>query len=91
MLEAMASGLAVIGTKVSGLEEVIINNQNGFLVEKENPHELYEAIKNLIYNKSLIKEIGKNASLFVQKNYSWANAARSYKYLLEKEIGQVNE
>ncbi len=91
MLEAMASGLAVIGTEVSGLQEVIINNQNGLLVKKENPHELYEAIKKLIDNKSLIKEIGDNAAFFVQKNYSWANAARSYKYLLQKAIGEVNE
>ena len=67
----MASGLAIIGTKVSGLEEVIINDKNGLLVEKENPHELYEVIERLIRNKNIVSELGNNASSFVKKNYSW--------------------
>ncbi len=91
MLEAMASGLAIIGTKVSGLEEVIINDNNGLLVEKENPHELYEAIDSLIRNKNIVSELGNNASSFVKKNYSWRSVAQSYMYLLEYVSEKANE
>ncbi len=48
-IEAMASGLPVISTKSGGPEE-IINDQNGYLVELENPVKLAEAMESMISN-----------------------------------------
>ena len=66
---AMNFGKPVIATKVGGLEEVISNNKTGFIVEKENPAALSEAIDKFYFeNKEseFVENIGKE----VQK-YSW--------------------
>ena len=48
-LEAMASGNAVIATRIGGLSDLIINNFNGFLIDPR-PEELKQAIINLLDN-----------------------------------------
>jgi glycosyltransferase involved in cell wall biosynthesis len=48
LIEAMAAGIPVIATKCGGPEE-IVNEMNGILIEKENAHELKEAIKTMAY------------------------------------------
>lgn len=48
-LEAMASGNAVIATRIGGLSDLIINNYNGFLIDPR-PEELKQAIINLLDN-----------------------------------------
>jgi Glycosyltransferase len=57
-LEAMASGNAVIATRIGGLTDLIINNYNGLLIDP-NEQSLKEAIETLLndHNKlSLFKE-----------------------------------
>lgn len=71
LLEAMASGCAVIGTKVGGIPFIIKDNINGLLVEQKNSAELAKAIMLLLKDKPRAKKIGKKASEFVSKNYSW--------------------
>ena len=48
-LEAMASGNAVIATRVGGLSDLIINNYNGLLIDPR-PEELKQAIITLLEN-----------------------------------------
>lgn len=48
-LEAMASGNAVIATRVGGLSDLIINNYNGYLIDP-NPQALKQAIINVLEN-----------------------------------------
>jgi glycosyltransferase involved in cell wall biosynthesis len=70
LLEALASGTAVLSTKTGGINEIIRDRKNGILVEPEKPHELKSAIEELLKNKSLrhslIAEGEKTA-----KNYDW--------------------
>lgn len=49
-LEAMASGNAVIATRVGGLPDLIINNYNGFLIDPR-PQELKQAIISLLEDR----------------------------------------
>lgn len=49
-IEALASGVPVIGAYNGGAED-IINNTNGYLVEVDNIIELGEAMKNVIRNR----------------------------------------
>lgn len=59
-LEAMASGNAVIATRVGGLTDLVINNFNGKLIEP-NKEALYEAICDYIKNTELLEKCKKNA------------------------------
>ena len=48
-LEAMSCGVPVIGSRIGGLSDYIEDNDNGFLFEPGNEHELYKKIC-LYYN-----------------------------------------
>jgi glycosyltransferase involved in cell wall biosynthesis len=58
MLESMAWGLPVIVTPVGGIPEVIIDHQNGLLVEPGIQDQLVEAMQALIRDESLRLSLG---------------------------------
>jgi len=61
----------VIATNVGGLGEVIINNDAGFIVEKDNPQSLANAIDKF-YSENKEIEFSKNL-FFLAEKYSWQN------------------
>lgn len=60
--EAMAAGLPVVATRVDGLTEVIVDGENGFLVEAGNSAALSEAIVHMLSNPELSKQLGENGT-----------------------------
>ncbi len=89
LLEAMASGKAVIGTNVGGIPELIMDGYNGYLVEPNNPKILKEKINILIKNNDLRKKFGVNGKIF-SKKFSWKNVAKNvgeiYCELIKRKI-----
>jgi glycosyltransferase involved in cell wall biosynthesis len=65
MLEAMASGIPIVATDVGSNSEVIENNINGSLVEKENPQMLSDAIYRLITDAEKRRNYSENARMRV--------------------------
>jgi len=62
LIEAMACGVPCVSFNCDhGPSEIIRNNKDGFIVEKENIYELAEKINILIENKDLRKKMGKYA------------------------------
>ena len=72
-LEASASGLPVVATKVGGVPEVVIDNKTGILVDRCNSDQLAVAINKLIDNPGLRNQMGLAGREFVEKNYRWEN------------------
>jgi len=54
ILEAMATGLPVIATHVGGNPELVIDNETGFLVPKQDPETMSDAIKRYLDNSEMI-------------------------------------
>jgi len=67
ILEAMASGLPVVATAVDGVREIVVDKKTGFLVTPGDYRALAQSITNLIEDKALSREIGKNAQEFISK------------------------
>jgi glycosyltransferase involved in cell wall biosynthesis len=59
----------VIATNVGGVSEVIVNDETGYIVEKENPEALAKAIKRF-YIENNKNKFSKNISKLAEK-YSW--------------------
>ena len=77
MLEAMACRIPIIASNVGGNKELIINNENGFLVNPESINEINKKIIELSENKILVKNFGQKSSELV-KNFEWSNIGKKY-------------
>jgi N-acetyl-alpha-D-glucosaminyl L-malate synthase BshA len=69
-LEAMASGLPIVATKVGGLPEIVKDGENGFLVEPKNPKQIAEGTLLLLRDNELRERISKNNKEKAKK-YGW--------------------
>jgi glycosyltransferase involved in cell wall biosynthesis len=78
LLEAMACGLPVIATKVGGNLDVVNNNENGILVEKENPEQLANAIHKVLNDNKFAEQLGKNARETVVSKYTMERTVLKY-------------
>lgn len=70
-LEAMASGLAVIGTKVGGIPDFLRHGENGLFCEIDDPKDLAFKIKRVFYDQGFREKLSKNAVSTARENYSW--------------------
>lgn len=69
-LEAMMFELPVISTNEGGIPDVVKHNETGFIVEKKNPDELAESIKQLIKDPELAKQMGKKGRARFLEHYT---------------------
>jgi glycosyltransferase involved in cell wall biosynthesis len=80
--EAMASGCAIVGTRISGLPEQVKDNYNGFLVEPADPAMLAEKIERLINDPEEAARMGKNSrSRVFEERLTWGDYADKVKSL----------
>ena len=70
LMEAMAQGLAVVGSAVGGIKTLIKDGQNGLLIMPADPVSLAEAIKRLLADKQLRDSLGASARKFIMDNFS---------------------
>ncbi len=85
ILEAMACEKAVIGSDIMGPREIIVNGETGYTSNFEDLNEVSEMILNLLNDRKLLTEMGKNAIKRIKQVYSWKRSAESY-FKLYKDI-----
>jgi len=69
IIEYMALSKPVIATCGGGTNEVIIDNQNGYLIDADNKDQLIEKIESLMNDKTLMNDLGKNGFQMVQEKF----------------------
>ncbi len=74
-LEAMARGVPVVASKTGGLEEIILNRENGLLFEKEDMLSLASAVIEIFENPEIREGLIKNG-LKTAQSYSWDQAVK---------------
>jgi len=70
VLEAMAFGLPVICTKVGGLPDIIVNEENGLFVQVRDYYSIYLAIERLYLDTQLRNKISSNNYVKAYQFYS---------------------
>lgn len=88
IVEGMACGIPVVGTKVGGMLETILDGETGLLVEPEHPDLLAEAIIFLLEDSKAARTIGVKGRARAVEHFSWrARANRllsAYRMVLER-------
>jgi glycosyltransferase involved in cell wall biosynthesis len=72
-IEAMLCKCPVIGTRVGGISDVIIHEETGLLIDKENPEQLANAVIRLLKDKNSREKMTKNAKEYAEEKYSLKN------------------
>lgn len=82
LLEAMASGLAVIATNTGGSKE-LINEKNGIIIEKQNRNNIFKALEKIYLDKELLKSMKLESRKKAEK-MSWNGVAEKYFEIYKK-------
>jgi glycosyltransferase involved in cell wall biosynthesis len=77
MIEAMATGLPVVGTRVDGIPELVTNGLSGLLVDPEHPSALAEALVTLLRDETLCSRMGTEARQKVLADHSLIQMVRA--------------
>ncbi len=70
ILEAIAAGLPIITTDQGCIKEMVIDGENGFIIEKKNPEQIAEKIIYLLKNEKVRREMGKKSRERFLKYYT---------------------
>ena len=74
-VEANAAGKPVLGTRIKGLSEAVIDGKTALLIESENTQQLTQAMDHLIDNNGTRAELGREGRIRA-KQYSWRSTSR---------------
>ncbi|GAG59657.1 unnamed protein product, partial [marine sediment metagenome] len=69
LMEAQATGLPVISTYHSGIPEVIVDGESGFLVPEKDIDALTQKIEYLIEHSEIWPEMGRAGRKFIEERY----------------------
>ncbi|WP_025797273.1 glycosyltransferase family 4 protein [Hoylesella saccharolytica] len=85
-LEALACGLPIVSFKLIGIEDLIKNEENGYLIKKVgDTQNMANAICKLIKHDTLRKRLGKN-SLEIAKRYNVETIIEQWKELFNRQL-----
>lgn len=72
IIEASAASRPVVVSDAGGLPEVVIHNQTGLIVPRENAQAAANALHQLVVNPELRNRMGVAGREYVSENYDWS-------------------
>ena len=89
LMEALWMGKPAIGTRVSGIPEIIQHDVNGLLVEPSRPAEMAAAIERLVIEPETRRRFSENAAAHVQaRGMTRKDMIRNYAELYDKILAK---
>jgi glycosyltransferase involved in cell wall biosynthesis len=94
LIEAQAAGKPVIGTRVGGVPEALVDGETGFLVEPGDPKQLEIAIIRILSNKDLALKMGGKGKKFVEARFDIQSVVsyivNAYEKLSDSTIDRID-
>ncbi len=87
--EAACYGVPTVCNRIPGLEDLINNGENGYIVEQDDIVALSNKVETLLADKELRNRTGKQAKEYVKK-FSKETVGNSWKYLINTVITEKN-
>jgi glycosyltransferase involved in cell wall biosynthesis len=93
-LEAMAAGVPVVASRSGAVVETVVDNQTGFLVEKNNAEELAQTMLELLRNPERRESMGRAGRKRALELFTWDHVSkdvhRRYEVLSEHAMHAVS-
>lgn len=86
VIEYMALGKPVVANDAGGTREVVIHNENGYLVQKQTDEEAKNLILNLIDNSKLRTSFGRNGRIRIERDFSLDTMGEAFVALYYKTL-----
>ena len=83
LLEAMASGAAIVASDVAGVPLAVHDGENGLLVPQKEPARLAEAVIRLLDSPDLRARYGAASRKRVEDDLNWEHVALQFEQLYE--------
>jgi glycosyltransferase involved in cell wall biosynthesis len=80
VLESFAVGTPVLGARIGGIPELVINNETGLTFQPGDIADLRKKILYCVNNKEQVQDMGKKAQHYVRRNF---NATKHYSILID--------
>ena len=87
LLEAMASELPVVATRVGGVPEVVVDGETGFLVPARQPGKLVEGVEPLLADGELRRRLGGAARRRVCEHFDITRMERRLQAIYTEILG----
>ena len=84
LIEAMAAGIPVIGTRTGGIPDVITHGENGLLVSERSPDAITEAVCSLAADEKMTRRLAARAAQDVRDRFGWGKIAADFEALYRK-------
>jgi glycosyltransferase involved in cell wall biosynthesis len=78
LLEAMASGVPCISSRVGAIPDIVTASEGGFLYDTGNISQLGQHLEFICANKNMLSEKGKLGQKYVASNFSIDDVANTY-------------
>jgi sugar transferase (PEP-CTERM/EpsH1 system associated) len=88
ILEAMASGLPVVATRVGGNPELVVEGETGMLVPPSDPAAMANAIRTYFNHPELLKAHGQAGRKRVEQEFSMEKMMNGYMEVYDKVLSQ---
>jgi glycosyltransferase involved in cell wall biosynthesis len=85
-LEAMASGRAVVASRVDGIPDAVIDGETGLLVPPDDPAALARALDALLADPAWANRLGAAGARRARECFAWSTIARRYLTVLERAV-----
>lgn len=83
-IQAMAAGLPVIATRSGGPQEIITHNENGWLVDPDEPQQIADAVEKLVNDSGLSQRLAMAGQGHAIKAFDIKNMINSYETIYKK-------
>jgi glycosyltransferase involved in cell wall biosynthesis len=87
LLEAMAFEVPVVATRIAGIPGLIVDGENGFLVDAASGELLQRAVTRLIASPDLAKDLGRAARRTVVESFSFAGRMTRIRRIYDETLG----
>ncbi len=84
-LESMSAGIPMVCTRVGFMDEIVIENETGYLVDVDDPEDLAARISQILNDDHLRQTMGQKAKKMVDEKFNIRLMTRSFENLFSGE------